>query len=485
MGENRWRMWAIFGAMIMVGSALVIGAGAAAGLHGAAAPSSPPTSSYATPSLFGTNYTVTFTETGLPAGSNWSVQVCITNECDDDGGALFQSSNGSSISFSLANGTYFFQVPEVNETDAQPGQGSFTVAGASPAPIAVHFGPPTLYTVTFVETGLAAGTNWSVALGGYGGQNAQGNQSGNGSQQDLGLFAGGFDGWGDGFNMTNNSTLTLSLPNGSYSYTVFNVTNYSIVGPSTGSLNVSGASPAPIQVTFAAAASYPVTFVEQGLANGTNWTVELHGMSSWGAQGNQWGGDDDGSEMSFQQTTATSSMAFNLLNGTYRFHVEEVDGYAANFSSGRLNVSGGPVTIQINFTALPTYNVTFNESGLPNGTDWGLKIFGHTGRVAFGHPQRVRQTHASPGLVSFHLPSGKYHYKLIPLSGWKTRGGFGGRHFKIASTSVHRTLVFEHRRVAFPAAPAGPGALALSPSTSLLSEIVASVRGEILAPHWG
>ncbi len=449
----------------------------------------------------GSNYTVTFTETGLAAGTNWSVQVCITPQCEDDDGALLQSSTSPTITFSLANGSYFFQVPEVNDTGATPDSGSFSVAGASPAPLTVHFGAPTLYAVTFTETGLAPGTNWSITLGEFGGNNqgdnGQGNQQGGnetnqtngtnltnqtnsslgGSSQDSGD---GGDGGAPGFNSSNTSTLTFYLPNGSYNYTVDNVTNYSIIGPANGSFNVSGASPPPIAVAFGVAPTFAVTFIETGLANGTNWTVSVHGTSHLGDQGDLGGAEDDASDVAGAQTSSTSSMAFMLMNGSYRFHVEEVDGYVASVLVGSFNVTGSALTINVTFTALPTYNVTFNESGLPSGTDWGLKIVGKTGHLLLGHPQHVRTSHAARGLVTFSLPTGKYHYKLLPLTGWKGTGGFPMKHFKVTGTALATHISFKSRSVAAPAVALTPVGGAL-PGSSLASGWLSALRADLAA----
>jgi thermopsin len=73
-------------------------------------------------------YTVTFTETGLPTGKTWSVMV--------DGKT--RSSRGSSIVFSLANGTYTYTVRAPSGYAASPTSGSVTVDAHS-ASVAVTF----------------------------------------------------------------------------------------------------------------------------------------------------------------------------------------------------------------------------------------------------------------------------------------------------------------------------------------------------------
>src|SRR5207244_4491309 len=63
-------------------------------------------------------YSVTFTETGLPSGTSWSVTLAGTTK----------SSTGSSITFSDANGAYPYSVDAVTGSTASPPSGSITVS---------------------------------------------------------------------------------------------------------------------------------------------------------------------------------------------------------------------------------------------------------------------------------------------------------------------------------------------------------------------
>ena len=474
MARRTTALWATLAGLAVVGSALVVGLGGASGFHptnGSGALSGP---SRASSAVTGPNYTVTFTETGLLAGQNWSVRICITSWwCEDDDGALYQATNNTSLTFSVPNGTYFYHVRAFNDTRATPSFGNFTVNGGAPAPIAVHFGNPATYPVTFTETGLAPGTTWQVQLDvgwwsdffGGGCDNCDSHALGH--AQDGGSWG---DGGDSGFGVSNTSTVTFSLPNGSYNYSVDNVSGYSIVGPANGTFNVSGGSPAPIKVAFATVPTFGVTFVESGLANGTNWSVRLHGSGSFGDQGDQNQGEDDAGDVGAHQSTANTSMTFFLPNGSYNYHVGEVDGYLANASSGAFNVTGGTLTIDVNFSALPEFNVTFNESGLPNGTDWGLRLIGNTGPlVGHGHAQKIHAIGAARGLVTFHVPNGKYHYKLIALKGWKASGGFVGKTFHVAGGAVSGGFVFAPK-LAPHAAPRSAAAPAL------VVDLVATMR---------
>ncbi len=139
---------------------------------------------------------VTFTETGLPSGTSWSV-------------TLDRASNSSStttITFSAPNGTYSYAVGSVSGYTASPSSDSVTVNG-TPVHVAISFSVAK-YAVTFTETGLPSGTSWSVTLGGA----------------------------------TQNSaadTITFMEPNGTYPFSVGPAAGYA-VSPSSGNVSVSG-----------------------------------------------------------------------------------------------------------------------------------------------------------------------------------------------------------------------------------------------------
>jgi sugar lactone lactonase YvrE len=97
-------------------------------------------------------YSLNFTATGLPSGTPWGVDV-----------------NGTAVPVSGAyatgpeeNGTYDWTANVAGWTGV-PSSGTATVNGANTT-IAIAFTPVT-YAVTFTETGLTPGTNWSVTIG--------------------------------------------------------------------------------------------------------------------------------------------------------------------------------------------------------------------------------------------------------------------------------------------------------------------------------
>jgi hypothetical protein len=485
MPHRRTTLWATQAGLVVVVSSLFVGLGATSAFHGSGTSAAAPTG--ATSAVIGPNYTVTFTETGLAVGQNWSVTLCITSWwCEDDDGALYVDTNNTSLTFSVPNGTYYFHVRAFNDTRATPAFGSVNVSGAAPSPIAIRFGNPATYNVAFVETGLAPGTTWQVILdvgwwsSFFGAGCDQCDTHVRGITQD--------GNWGDGGNsgdgVSNTTTVNFSLPNGTYNYSVANVSNYSIVGAANGTFNVSGGSPAPIKVAFAAVPTYTVTFVESGLPNGTNWSVGVRGSGSFGDQGDQNRAEDDAGDVGSSQETANTSMSFYLPNGSYHYRVGEVDGYLANASFGYFNVTGTTITIDVNFTALPEYNVSFNESGLPNGTDWGLRLVGNTGPlVGHGHAQVIKRIGATRGLVTFQVPDGKYHYKLIALKGWKASGGFTGKTFHVTGSSVTGSFVFAPKS-APRLAPASP-ATGIQAAGLLAQGVFATLRASLASVRIG
>ncbi len=144
------------------------------------------------------SYTVTFTESGLPSGSTWYV-----NMTDHDSGTI----TGSSYFFSLANGSYSYTISISDKTySPSPYSGSFTVNGANVSE-SVAFSEVT-YVVTFIETGLPSGTSWSVTFN------------------------------GTTLSSTTN-TISFTAANGTYSYSIGSISDYK-VSPSSVSITVNG-----------------------------------------------------------------------------------------------------------------------------------------------------------------------------------------------------------------------------------------------------
>jgi len=152
----------------------------------------PTTSSSAT-------YPVTFTETGLPTGTSWSVTY----------GGSPASSTTATIAFSVESGSYPFTVNLAGYI-ADPASGTVTVNGAAAAQsVAFTAGTAGMFRLTFTESGLPSGTTWSITSGGV-------------------------------LNTSSTSTVGFTVASGTYTFTVGVLSNYTSA-PSTGSLTINGA----------------------------------------------------------------------------------------------------------------------------------------------------------------------------------------------------------------------------------------------------
>ena len=303
-------------------------------------------------------YALTFTETGLPAGTNWSVTVA----------SVPMSSTTSSIVFNEPNGTYVYTIGGVPGYTASPRTGSKVIAGAAVV-VPVLFSVAT-YFLNFTETGLPAGTSWSVAVAG-------------------------------GPKFASNAVISFAETNGSWNYTVTGVTGYT-ASPASGTIVVAGAN-RNVAIQFSRVV-YSVLFVETGLASGTPWSVVLNGTTN---------------------TSSTPTIGFVEPNGTYTFSVGPISGYATTLG-GSLTVAGHAVTEDVNWTVF-TLLVTFTESGLPNGTSWGVTLGGvvHT---------------AATKTITIREPNGSYAFSVGNISGFSASPARGN--INVTGSSVSQSIAF-------------------------------------------
>lgn len=105
----------------------------------------------------GPSYAVTFSESGLPSGTSWSVMI---------GGAQHPSTT-TTVVVQEQNGTYAWSASATGSYSATPASGSIHVSGG-PQSQAITFNAlaPGTYSVTFTESGLSSGTAWTVTFNG-------------------------------------------------------------------------------------------------------------------------------------------------------------------------------------------------------------------------------------------------------------------------------------------------------------------------------
>lgn len=289
-------------------------------------------------------YSVLFTEKGLPADTQWSVEL------DDH----WFTSAGSTLDIPVPNGTFHYTIKDIPgwHESTLAYSGNLTVDGSSFALTPLDFFQVT-YAATFNETGLPHGTEWWLNLSG-----------------------------GRSF-ASNNTTVSFALPNGTYSYVVASAEKTYATPP----LNFTVNGSAVARTLNFSLVTYNVRLTESGLPPGTEW----------------WLNQSQGPSFSSDNTT----LSFGLPNGTYAFTVALSNKTFAALCVN-ITVNGGSVARTLNFTQF-TYPVCFTEAGLPNGTLWSVSLTGVT-------PASLQST--STELVGA-LPNGTYQFIVGIVSGYR------------------------------------------------------------------
>ena len=316
------------------------------------------------------NYSVTFLESGLPSGTNWSVTF--------NGANRTAPANGSVVALAFVpepNGSYPYSitgVPGYHEYTI-PYHGTVNVSGEALI-VNVTFVPFTS-TVTFDENGLPAGTNWSVTLNGSIGWNRTG------------------------------GPIVFEEPNGTYPYHVGAVPDWEVL-TANGSVFVNGTN---VTVLVEFNLTFMVTFTETGVSPGTAWSVTLNGRTDRGTSG---------------------ALYFNETNGTFSFSVGAPAGYNATPPSGNVPVLGVNVTRLINFSRT-TYSVRFTETGLPQSDTWHVNVSSGPMLQASG---------ATTSLLT-SVSNGTYNFTAATND--KTYTPVCNKTFNVTGTSVYVVISFQ------------------------------------------
>ncbi|HTT14371.1 MAG TPA: hypothetical protein VMG81_01115 [Thermoplasmata archaeon] len=273
-------------------------------------------------------FSATFTESGLPSGTSWSVTLA----------GVAKSSTSTTIQFTgETNGTYPYTVTYSAGYAASPASGSVVINGAN-AGVSVAFTaiPTPTYPLTISESGLVAGTPWGVTLADVGAQTTTG------------------------------TSVTFQLAAGTYNYTLAPVIGYSTPSPGETTLASPGQT---VQVTYVAqsTATYAVNFQEVGLpvnmSTGENapWGVTMSGVT---------------------YDSITNWNNFTVLNGTYTFALLVPSGFTPAASTGFVVVNGADINVLVPLSpAGASFATTFTETGLPAGASWTVTLngFGQSG----------------------------------------------------------------------------------------------------------
>jgi hypothetical protein len=241
------------------------------------------------PALTGsTSFPLTFTESGLPSATNWSVTVNGTSH----------SSLTPTISFLEPNGSYAYSVQPPDGYYAATDNGSVTISGSGGSvPVEFSLISEPAFSVTFSEAGLPAGTPWTVTV--------------NGS-----------------ISASTTSAISFWEGNGSYPYSIGGIPGYT-TEPSSGAVEVNG-SAVSFNVTFVPeGAIYAATVSETGLAANIQWNVTVGGTPA--------------------EALSPWPVIIGLSNGTFAYTVGSVQGYSARPAGGWLTIEGAGTTVSISF----------------------------------------------------------------------------------------------------------------------------------------
>ncbi|MGC8515920.1 MAG: hypothetical protein ACP5OC_07295 [Thermoplasmata archaeon] len=231
-------------------------------------------------------YNVTFSESGLPSGADWFVNI----SGRQSSGAI---SSGSTLSTNLVNGTYSYSTSTTDKKFEPVYANTFAVSGSSLS-VNVTF-KPVVYAVTFRESGLPATESWYVNVTG---------------ETPSGAVL--------------STSFSESLQNGSYVFAV-TTSDLNYAAHYISAFTVSGAN-VLVNITFSQI-RFAVTFTETGLPAGTSWNITVDGVT---------------------HAVAGTSLTIYFLNGTYSYSTK-LTGYTTVNGTGNITVSGHKVSISISF----------------------------------------------------------------------------------------------------------------------------------------
>jgi len=157
--------------------------------------------------------------------------------------------------------------------------------------------------------------------------------------------------------------------------------------------------------------AHRVVFNETGLPSG-NWYVNISGVSESAAAG--------------------SNIVYSLLNGSHVFTVSSGNNsYCAYPANGTIVVKGNQ-SVNVTFTH-SRFPVEFNETGLPDHTQWSVETYNISGPV--GNHSTFNSS------MQFAMRNGTYSYRIsVSNRDYKTSNGTG--EFNVSGSSIDRHIQF-------------------------------------------
>jgi hypothetical protein len=394
---------------------------------------------------------VTFQESGLTAGTNWSATF----------GTNTLTSTTNKITFaSIPNGSEPYLVGFQPGYNATPANGTLSVSGNVTQD--VTFTPvvgPT-YNVTVNETGLVSNTTWSVVVHNVGTLSTNASSIGfavpNGTYNLTPGSVAGYnaspatnftvDGAGVGVNVTynntlvpvynvsfvatglpagknwsvtlssaragaytltsNTSTITFAETAGSYTAVYTPPTGY-VAGTGSSLVTVTGNTTVTVPLTLKADA-FQLEFKETGLPAGTQWNVSI-------------------ATLDLTVISKTTSLNYTLANGTYGWAESSISGYVTTTKTGSAVVNGAVTTVTIAYTAY-TFAVTFFEGGLATGASWNVTVNSHV-------------TTSTSSSLTVNLANGTWPYTVGAPAGYEPLAGTAGN-ITVKNATASTVLVF-------------------------------------------
>jgi YVTN family beta-propeller protein len=269
-------------------------------------------------------FLVTFRSTGLPS---WATYSFLFN------GILWANVSAvAPANTTLVNGSYPFTFVGTDWSylySVSPRAGGLTVAGAAAT---LTFSFSRAYPVTFHESGLPAGSAWSINISGP-------------------------------TSTSTTSTLTWPEANGTYSYGVVPPSGFGAVPPN-GSFTVTGDG-VRVNLSFFSTLVplYGLWFNESGLPLGIAWSVEINGVPENGS--------------------TQPTFRIPEPNGTYEFAVPPVEGAGERFSATTVpglsvTLVGAGASVAVTFTGLPIVQASFRATERTVSTcpvsDWTVDL---------------------------------------------------------------------------------------------------------------
>ena len=243
-------------------------------------------------------YKLKFVPHGLPASDIWSISLSGYRS------AFSQAYGSEDISFNVTNGTYYYNVNSASYYVPQPSHNTISIKGSSVV-ITINFRLYTYPVVFSLTNSLPSGDIWYVNI-----------TASNGT-----VYSGS----------STSPVISFSLLNGTYKYSVSSL-NKTYNSSNHGYFNVSGSGKA-FYVSFHPV-MFNVTFSENGLPSNSTWTININGKN---------------------ETSTSSNITLNLVNGTYSYETYSVGTYNATVRYGTFTVNGKDLSITVTYVA-PTHH---------------------------------------------------------------------------------------------------------------------------------